>query len=232
MDPAGFGWTFSATNPTSGWINAGVAENGSAYGFQPLIVNSIVVPQVAFLQSSNYQNGNPAATGSGGAISQPVVLNGNGSGTIQPEPAPKPGAQTSSEMSENNGAGGPSEYTLSFYLDKRQANGATQVPVTVTIGGVVFDPVVATQDGAWTLNSDIFIGNGPETLKFSVPGSGFNDSTAGLADVSITPYRGGPLTGNPLHVPEGGASSVYLLLAGGACFGAMVLLPRRKFNSR
>jgi len=32
-----------------------------------------------------------------------------------------------------------------------------------------------------------------------------------------------------LSVPEGGASLLYLLLAGGACFGAMFLVPRNRF---
>jgi len=30
-------------------------------------------------------------------------------------------------------------------------------------------------------------------------------------------------------VPEGGAALLYLLLAGGACFGAMFLVPRNRF---
>ena len=196
MDPANFVWTFTATS-SSDWINAGVAENGSAYGFA---APPNGVGQIAFLQSSTYLGG------SGGAISQMVDLTG----------------------------GASNEYSISFYLDNRQANGATQVPVTVTIGGVVFNPVMGAQDGDWTAYSGTFTGSGDETLEFSVPGSGYTDSTAGLAEVSISVVNAdhpAPLLSN-LTVPEGSASWLYLLLAGAATFGAIFLSRREGLASR
>jgi hypothetical protein len=200
MDPANFSWTFTATSG-SGWINAGVAENGSAYGFSapPNDYQSNTVTQIAFLQSSNYLGG------SGGAISQTVDLTG----------------------------GYLNQYMISFDLDNRQANGATQVPVTITIGGVVFQPVAGASDGDWTAYSGTFTGSGDEILKFAVPGTGYSDSTAGLADVAIIPVptEMSPPTGN-LVVPEGGAGWMYILLAAAACFGAMVHGSRNLLESR
>src|ERR1017187_994492 len=43
------------------------------------------------------------------------------------------------------------------------------------------------------------------------------------------PYNTTDVTVSLTPVPEGGASSLYLLLAGGACFGAMFFFPRSRF---
>jgi hypothetical protein len=97
-------------------------------------------------------------------------------------------------------------YTLSFYLEQRPGNG--QNPVTVSVGSTAYSAVTPTGSG-WDLYTDTFTATSTsELLTFSVynPQSGDNDT--GLAGVSI-------------HVPEGGASSLYALLAGLVCFGAI-----------
>jgi len=106
------------------------------------------------------------------------------------------------------------EYTLSFYLAQRP--GYAVDTVTPSIGGSPFTALTPSSD-TWTLYTDTFTASGSsETLLFTANAGG-GDNDAGLADVSI------------VSAPEGGAALLYLLLAGGACFGAMFLVPRNRF---
>ena len=53
--------------------------------------------------------------------------------------------------------------------------------------------------------------------------------TNGLVYTSTQHGSGPAYLGPNVSVPEGGATLLYLLLAGGACFGAMFLVPRNRF---
>jgi hypothetical protein len=110
-------------------------------------------------------------------------------------------------------------YTVSFYLAER--GGYTPNPVTVSIGGDTLTTITPSSD-AWKEYSVSFQAPaGPDTLTFSVTdpiGQDSYDIDTGLADVSM-------------NVPEGGASSQYLLLAGLVCFGAM-FASRKPLGSR
>jgi len=53
--------------------------------------------------------------------------------------------------------------------------------------------------------------------------------TSGLTYTSTQHGSGPAYLGPNVSVPEGGAALLYLLLAGGACFGAMFLAPRNRF---
>jgi len=55
------------------------------------------------------------------------------------------------------------------------------------------------------------------------------DYTNGLVFTSTQHGSGPAYLGGNVSVPEGGAGLLYLLLAGGACFGAMFLVPRNRF---
>lgn len=70
---------------------------------------------------------------------------------------------------------------------------------------------------------------------------GSNAAGVLAADTNLTLYTPSPLSASQefwvdpketTTVPEGGAALLYLLLAGAACFGAMVLSPRKRFGSR
>ena len=50
--------------------------------------------------------------------------------------------------------------------------------------------------------------------------------------IGITSVNEGTVNRNTLSIPEGGAALLYLLLAGAACFGAMVLSPRNRLGNR
>jgi hypothetical protein len=55
------------------------------------------------------------------------------------------------------------------------------------------------------------------------------DSPLGCDGCSAPPAQYSQFDAGTLSVPEGGATLLYLLLAGGACFGAMFLVPRNRF---
>lgn len=104
-------------------------------------------------------------------------------------------------------------------------------------------PIVA--DGGSTLNASslVHVGdltNGSITLGaldlLTDPNSGnpYGESTVGYAGVEIGNWDNGTNTipasasfdSFTVSTPEGGSGSLYLLLAGAACFGAMVLTRR------
>ena len=109
-------------------------------------------------------------------------------------------------------------YTVSFYLEQRYFGGPN--PVSVSIGDSAFDAVAPSYDAGWVLYSGTFYGSGSELLLFSVGDIG-TDQTSGLADVSITPGASTPAGSSLLTLPEDGASLLYLLMAGVACFGSI-----------
>ena len=100
-------------------------------------------------------------------------------------------------------------YTLTFYLEQRPGYGAD--PISVTIGGdTLFSSITPPDNDTWTKYTVTFEATSTsELLTFAGLGGTTKDNGTGLADVSI-------------HVvPEGGASSAYLLFAGLVCFGAI-----------
>ena len=105
---------------------------------------------------------------------------------------------------------------MSFYLEQRDFGGPN--PVSVSVGGSTFDAVAPPYDAGWVLYSGTFSGSGSELLLFSVGDIG-TDQTSGLADVSITAGASTPAGSSLLTLSEGGASLLYLLLAGAVCFG-------------
>ena len=107
-------------------------------------------------------------------------------------------------------------YDLTFNLEGRPSTGAPPTTVTIGMGGSpVFSGIPS--NNTWTSYSDTFIASSStEVLTFSSDGTA--DTTTGIDDPSIT------------LVPEGGAALLYVLLAGGACFGAMFFSRNRFAN--
>jgi len=102
-------------------------------------------------------------------------------------------------------------YDLTFYLEGRLSTGAPATTVSIGVGDTVLAGVVPPT--VWTFyNYDFTATSTSETLEFSSLQT--QDTTTAIDDPSIT------------LVPEGGASLLYLLLAGITCFGTMRLSTR------
>lgn len=67
------------------------------------------------------------------------------------------------------------------------------------------------------------VGSGPNSLWYGTPGSFVANNTYAIADGASTNYLQ-----VEVNAPEGGATFLYLLLAGGVCFGAIFLIPRSR----
>ena len=200
---ANFNWIFNG--------GAGVQQNGSAWGFTAPPVGS----QSAFLQDYNgtycYNGGCVPVGNSGSPSSISQTLTGLTQGT---------------------------QYDLSFYMEERSYNIGGYAPVVVTVGTASTPQLAPNSTYVWQAYNVLFYASGPsESLSFSSPfpsdlayGS---DLDTGIADVSITSLGGGPSPSGPTYsLPEGGAASLYMLLAGAACFGAVLFRPRNTFASR
>jgi hypothetical protein len=160
------GWTFSPW--VSGVSGAGIAEQGSAFGFTAPPSGD---GQVAFLQLTAW-------------LSQSIT-----------------------------GLTVGDSYDLTFALEGRPSTGAPPTTVTIGLDGALSD--VTPANNSWTSYSYIFTAaTTSETLMFATSNSPTSDTTTGIDDPSIT------------LVPEGGATLMFLLLAGSACFGAMGFKPR------
>jgi hypothetical protein len=195
-----FGWTFNG--------GAGVQQNGSAWGFTaPPIGN-----QSAFIQDYNgyyYYNGGFVPVGT---VASPSSI-----------------SQTLTGLTVGD------SYVLSFYMEERSYNVGGYAPIVVSIGSSSSAQTAPASTYSWQLYDTTFTASGTsETLSFSSPFppglSPGHDLDTGIADVSIsagsTPPSGG---GIPISLPEGGASWLYLLLAGATTFGAIFFRSRNRF---
>jgi len=200
-------YAYKPASSDTGWTfngGAGVQQNGSAWGFTPAPNGAT---QSAFIQDYNgtyCYNGGCVPTGS---PSSPSSI-----------------SQTLTDLTVGD------SYNLSFYMEDR--NTFSYAPIVVSIGGSSSASTVPNSALDWQLYDVPFTATSTsELLKFYSPypsGSNF-DLDTGIADVSLSAGSSPPPHSLFISVPEGGATLLYLLLAGGACFGAMLLNSRNRF---
>jgi hypothetical protein len=194
------------TNPTFAPTDSSFLSSGTNYLYADS-AGDIDVPGWTFSPLQNGVSGS-GITGPGGGFGFTTPTSG----------APQVGfLQITATVSQSiTGLTPGDSYDLTFNLEGRPSTGAPLT--TVTIGGVTVLSGVIPPNNSWTSYNDIFEAIATsETLTFSTIQRA--DTTTGIDDPSIT------------FVPEGGASLLYLLLAGAASFGSMILSLRYRLGS-
>lgn len=204
------GWVFGPNESSAnGYTGSGVAEQGSGFNFTAAPDGA---QQVAFIQA--YLGGTPPVS-SAGTISLQLGLTGLTAGD---------------------------KYQLSFYLEPETSFYSGGNPITVQLNGLGFlstTPQGTVANNAWTLYYAYFVAtSGSANLGFlAYPGTVPGKYTDGLSEVQVfdvtqTPPVGLPPGNSLTFLPEGGSSTLYLLLAGGVCIGAIFLSSKERQGLR